>query len=246
MSLACCKECGERISKKAVSCPKCGAVTPKRTSLFTWLVLAVLAYVVFWPSPGVNPYDFMARPLTEDEKTVKAALNGASKDLLSTKPKKKVVAPPVWSSFDVTDAMTGKTRSYARSPLAHPLRKMGFPYNSVSARLYVLCNKKREQAYISFTSINLNSASTKTKKGYDIAEINIKWDDTLSRESMSKEWGSDVMYFRFSAGPIAKIVTHDKVRIELSWYKEGQVYFDFSLKGSAAALTKIRERCEQS
>lgn len=44
MALVKCKECGKEISKKATSCPNCGA-KPRRTSAFTWLI-AVL--VVLW------------------------------------------------------------------------------------------------------------------------------------------------------------------------------------------------------
>lgn len=38
MALVKCKECGQEISQKAGSCPKCGAPIKKKTSLFTWIV----------------------------------------------------------------------------------------------------------------------------------------------------------------------------------------------------------------
>lgn len=40
-----CRSCKAAISKKAVSCPSCGAVAKKKTSVFTWIV-AIIA--VFW------------------------------------------------------------------------------------------------------------------------------------------------------------------------------------------------------
>ena len=42
MALIKCKECGESISKKASSCPKCGAPAKKKTSVLTWLVVILL------------------------------------------------------------------------------------------------------------------------------------------------------------------------------------------------------------
>lgn len=42
MALIKCKECGNEISTKAAACPKCGAVQPKRTSTFTWIIAIIL------------------------------------------------------------------------------------------------------------------------------------------------------------------------------------------------------------
>lgn len=38
MALVKCKECGQDVSQKAKSCPKCGAPIKKKTSWFTWVV----------------------------------------------------------------------------------------------------------------------------------------------------------------------------------------------------------------
>lgn len=47
MALIKCKECGTNISTKAKACPSCGAVAPKRTSIFTWIFLVVFVAPVF-------------------------------------------------------------------------------------------------------------------------------------------------------------------------------------------------------
>ena len=47
MALVKCKECGEQISTKAKSCPKCGATPPKKTSFVTWAVLVLIVLVVY-------------------------------------------------------------------------------------------------------------------------------------------------------------------------------------------------------
>ncbi len=46
MALIKCKECGGAISKKAISCPKCGFPIKKETSMFT-LILARAFAVIF-------------------------------------------------------------------------------------------------------------------------------------------------------------------------------------------------------
>ena len=50
MALTKCKDCGNEVSKKAASCPNCGAPLKKakrKTSTFTWLVLILIALVVW-------------------------------------------------------------------------------------------------------------------------------------------------------------------------------------------------------
>ena len=44
MALVKCKECGQEVSQKASSCPKCGAPIKKKTSFFTWIVAIVLGF----------------------------------------------------------------------------------------------------------------------------------------------------------------------------------------------------------
>lgn len=52
MGLIKCKECKEEISSKAKLCPKCGAPTPKKTSLFTWIV--VIIFIAIYISISSN------------------------------------------------------------------------------------------------------------------------------------------------------------------------------------------------
>lgn len=47
MAVVKCKECGGQVSTKAESCPSCGAKAPKKTSRVTWLVLIVIALLVY-------------------------------------------------------------------------------------------------------------------------------------------------------------------------------------------------------
>ena len=47
MALVKCKECGEQISSKAKSCPKCGSVKKKKTSFLKWVFLIILVVGVY-------------------------------------------------------------------------------------------------------------------------------------------------------------------------------------------------------
>jgi len=47
MALVKCKECGSKVSTGAKACPNCGAKPPKKTSLFTWLVVIFMLIVAY-------------------------------------------------------------------------------------------------------------------------------------------------------------------------------------------------------
>jgi len=64
-----CKGCGEEISKKAKSCPKCGEPI-KRTHWFTWLVL--LGFIL---------YAIMPKPTEEDMKRAEAKFQAQPKQV---------------------------------------------------------------------------------------------------------------------------------------------------------------------
>lgn len=46
MALITCKECQHKVSDSAEKCPSCGAKVPQKTSAFTWVVVAVIAFWV--------------------------------------------------------------------------------------------------------------------------------------------------------------------------------------------------------
>ena len=53
MALTKCGECGDVISDKAKTCPKCGAPAKKKTSLFTWIFM-VFVFLFLIPYIFVN------------------------------------------------------------------------------------------------------------------------------------------------------------------------------------------------
>ena len=72
MALKKCKDCGHEVSKKASSCPNCGAPLrkPKRkTSTFTWLVLILIGAVVWQQS---NQESTTTRNTTTNKPTASA------------------------------------------------------------------------------------------------------------------------------------------------------------------------------
>lgn len=64
MALVKCKECGEKASTKAKTCPKCGAKPPKKTSIVTWGILALILFAIYgaWQTESnLTPEQIKAR-----------------------------------------------------------------------------------------------------------------------------------------------------------------------------------------
>lgn len=94
MTLVKCKECGEKISKKATACPQCGAPPKKKTSLFTWLVVVFVGLVVVGVA-NQPPASAPAAPvvLTPEQKQAReAALVGELQGIPAVEVKKNLAA----------------------------------------------------------------------------------------------------------------------------------------------------------
>lgn len=69
MALVKCKSCEHKMSTKAKACPSCGEPKKKKTSVLTWLVLILLALLIYAASESPQ-YTTSSKPiqLTEEQK----------------------------------------------------------------------------------------------------------------------------------------------------------------------------------
>jgi hypothetical protein len=63
--------------------------------------------------------------------------------------------------------------------------------------------------------------------------------------TLTQDWGSKFLHFADDKDIIQKIAQSNAVLLELNWYGTGKTYFLFSLRGSSAALGKIRSTCRE-
>lgn len=235
MALVKCKECEEKISTKAKTCPKCGAKAPKKTSVVTWLVLILIIAGVYGVSQSPSSPNSSA-----NNKDVSAGQNANVPAKVKPTPKPK----PAWRSFTSKDEMTGKLQAFAHSPQTSPTRRMEFPYNSVEAWLGVGCDEKSEWVYIGFNSAP-NLANDETEDGYNLISTRIKWDDSLENVKLTQDWGAKFIHFREDGSALSKISASSKALLELQWHGEQPTYFEFSLNGSSKAITEMRNECKK-
>lgn len=147
-----------------------------------------------------------------------------------------------WNTHNSVDEMTGESSNFAISPAVTSTTQMSFPYGGTEGRLVVACNEQQEFTYLMFTQ-SPNLLNTDTQDGYDRISTRIRWDDEVENITMTQEWGSSALHFRHASNVISKIMSSNKVLLELNWYGNGRTYFEFSLNGSADAISKIRQSC---
>lgn len=230
MAMKKCKECGEEISTKAKACPKCGAVAPKKTSLFTWIILIFIIFIV---------YAVSQTPSTSTRSSSSKSSSSQSSSIVKAKAQK-----PTWNTTESKDKMSGKKSSYALSPTITPVKKMKFPYNSVTASVGVGCDKDSEWAYFNFSQ-SPNLTGEETKDGYNVISTRIKWGKESEHVTLIQTWGAPSLHFRDKKYAISKIIASNSILLELDWHGSPGTYFEFPLRGSSAALKKIRASCSK-
>ena len=153
---------------------------------------------------------------------------------------------PLWTITAKTDEMSGVVSAYAISPYISPTHSMDIPYNDVEAFIGVGCNKTDEWAYIGFTTAP-NLVNTDTQDGYDEISTRIKWDDSIQNTTLIQDWGDRFLVFSIfnSYDEIQKLQTSDTLLLELDWYGEGKVYFNFPLEGASEGIESIRSNCSK-
>jgi|26BtaG_2_1085354.scaffolds.fasta_scaffold00066_30 RNA polymerase subunit RPABC4/transcription elongation factor Spt4 len=241
MALVKCKECGSEVSTKAKVCPKCGAKAPKKTSMFTWLVLVVILVSVYNVMTSGPSNTARSSGSASKAETSSSGSNGSDSAPDTTPTEAKA---PEWSSFESTDEMTGDRSAYAVSPNTEPTRRMDFPYGDVEAWLAVGCDASSEWAYIGFNQApNLNDGDI--GDGYRSFRTRVRWDDNVVFENLTQKWGAEFMHFRDKGPVIQKIGGAGSVMVELNWHGQGAVRFPFTLNGSSKALQDIRSKCSR-
>ena len=151
-----------------------------------------------------------------------------------------------WSSITYyADEMTGEQSFGAYSKAAGPTRSMEWPYNDVTAQVYFSCDagKNNEGAWIRF-STSPNLIDDDIESGYNVINTRIRWDDKAAESAtLTQQWGSEDLSFRYDQWAINRILAHNTMLLELNWYESGRVFFRFDLSGSTSAIEQARGKC---
>jgi hypothetical protein len=156
-----------------------------------------------------------------------------------------LTSEPLWTISTSTDEMSGEVSAYATSHKISPTHPMDVPYDDVEAWIGVGCSNTFEWAYIGFSTAP-NLMNTDIHDGYDEISARIKWDDSIQNVRLSQTWGDRFLRFSLNSDDaIQKLQTHGTLLLELEWYGEGNIYFEFPLAGAAEGIRSMRSKCSK-
>ncbi len=143
------------------------------------------------------------------------------------------------------DEMTGEIRIYTFSDSVTSTTPMDFPYTGTKSWLGFGCDRENDEwAFIGFSSLNLISQPIRDYSVY-IFIFRVKFDDEVINMKMEESRNSDFLFFRDSTEAIRRFIRHTMVKLELDWFGQGKVYFEYSLEGASDAIRRAREMCRQ-
>lgn len=106
------------------------------------------------------------------------------------------------------------------------------------------CDEGSEWAYIGFSTAP-NLTDTRTEDGYHVIKARFKWNDSVEWVTLTQKWGAEFIHFRSDSNIISRIASASVAVLELNWYGQRPVHFEFPLRGSSAALSKMRSECSK-
>ena len=158
-----------------------------------------------------------------------------------------------WKVEQVRDIMDGSIGVWASSENTKPINKMKFPYNDVEAKLSFFCSNgtpedgvKHGLIQIQLTSLSIDSTSRASQyKQYYLLDTRVKWDKDLEILNLIGEKTKNSLTTEATDTLIQKLMKHNNMILELPWYKQGTVYFNFRLIGASENINKARKICQQ-
>ncbi|MFT6255885.1 MAG: RNA polymerase subunit RPABC4/transcription elongation factor Spt4 [Cellvibrionaceae bacterium] len=236
MAVVKCKECGEKVSTKAKTCPSCGNIAPKKTSSFTWVVLILIIIAILsLTNSSSDKKSLSANSSLEVSPPVKNTV-------VVEKPAKAAPKKPEWEVSTSKDEMTGDVSVYAMSPRAYASPNMSFPYKGMYSWMGVGCKGDSTWVFTGFKS-SPNLTKDETKDGYNLIRTRIKWDDSVENIQLTQDWGAKFLHFSSDADIISSIEKSSKAKLELNWHGQQSTYFEYILNGSSKAIGEIRSVC---
>lgn len=211
MALVKCKECGADISGKAISCPKCGAKMPKRTSLLTWVIAFVAALWLMGYLTLVN------------EQAKHPAVAASRSDFLDNTPE-----VPVWIYRDQESAMAKGKELYASLRSANEF-ELKPPYAG------------RQRAVITLRHLpsDGDNALLEIQRGQFVCSfpscaVQVRFDDGPAKTfkgSVPADYSHTALFLEPHAQLMQSIKTAKLMRVQAEIYQEGAPVLEFNVAG---------------
>lgn len=213
MAIRKCKECGNQVSTKAAFCPNCGAVQKKKTGCLTQIV--AIFFGLFFLSIIINA-------LSGDSSSTSSSTASSRRSSGSSSKKANV-----WSSHAYISDLEHKKMAHVGSKKVRSDRPMDFPYNGTTGEISVVKDNRDTWALIEFSKAP-NIVGADLADGYNIIKANVYIDGVKETATLTQEWGSKTLYFKYPNWLIKKLKACKTFRINLRWHGNPEVVWSFS------------------
>ncbi|HAS1069227.1 TPA: zinc-ribbon domain-containing protein [Enterobacter cloacae] len=229
MALIKCNECGEQVSNKAASCPKCGAPIAKKNRgpsgcmMVFFVIIAAFLIVSFLGDDGNKNKSQIQegnRPHSLSDK-----LN--SEPAKNTDAQKKSAVVMNWHQENLKDSVTGDVGKIFYNTSLNRVN-FAFPYNVDGGSVLNLVFRKRKEDADAYLVISKGQIVC----GYSDCFIRTKGDNGKVKKwpASSEASGRSDMIFIDNAQSFEKyIMNNKKVTIGVTFYQSGEQGFDFDV-----------------
>lgn len=143
------------------------------------------------------------------------------------------------------DPMSTNHTYYATSSMSLPMKKLGFPYSDAKSWVGVGCDTdKNYWAFIGFNKANFSGGEWQNKS--KVHSTKIKYDDDIRFIRFEEaDNGKEFLHVKsdFRDIFIDNVKSSNTVITGVPWYKQGDVWFKYSMRGSTKAINTIFSKC---
>lgn len=147
-----------------------------------------------------------------------------------------------WSESSSKGGLNQGQSYFAVSARTSPVHQLDFPYHEITVSLGFGCDASDEWIYAAFSEAP-NIANAQTEEEFNLYVTAIKFDNHVEEYVMTQKFGARFFHFKNDDQIAAKITDSSSMTLQLDWYKEGIVRFDFSLAGSNEVIERARKKC---
>ena len=141
---------------------------------------------------------------------------------------------PTWRTLHFTNEFGEQTDLGAASEVKQPVERMGFPYQSVNARIFVNCDR----AWVRFNDHPNLTGGEAQSGGYSNHQVRFRVDGKQMRSFPGAlAFGGDDLLFHGSRF-ISMLSSARTVEMVVQWYDEGPVVFKWSMIGSSDVIAQ--------
>lgn len=216
MAVKPCKDCGGPVSDRAESCPQCGAKQKKKTSIFVWIVVGVLALA------GIGA----ALDKTVEDRNSDASGSSEGQAAISA----ENVVEQNWTYETSTDEMRGIDSRFATVISTNTI-DFDFPYNGGSKLMLTLRKRGSEvDVMVAVTKGQFLCGARDCEAAFKFDEGEVQSITMVEPDSHS----SDLLFVSYDNTEnkiISQLKKSQRLVVEVPFYKEGKKQFTFDVSG---------------